>query len=149
MQVNIFNWSVAVTIIIHFIGRICRFTWHFSSPCTWLAISSRRCSTAWRWYVPWNTRRSMPRRRLPRSTACRWCWVASKCFQRDSFPYFEWLIYIYTLFYRLVVSQHQRALHIVFPHQFLDSPEWFGVSTDDYFQVGVHFGPSIKRPLIY
>lgn len=36
---------------------------------------------------------------------------------------------------RLVVSQHQRALHIVFPHQFLDSPEWFGVSTDDYFQV--------------
>lgn len=36
-----------------------------------------------------------------------------------------------------MVSQHQRALHIVFPHQFLDSPEWFGVSTDDYFQVGV------------
>lgn len=35
------------------------------------------------------------------------------------------------------MSQHQRALHIVFPHQFLDSPEWFGVSTDDYFQVGV------------
>lgn len=37
--------------------------------------------------------------------------------------------------FRLVVSQNQRALHIVFPHQFLDSPEWFGVSTDDYFQV--------------
>ncbi|XP_067642303.1 blood vessel epicardial substance isoform X8 [Eurosta solidaginis] len=36
---------------------------------------------------------------------------------------------------KLVVSQNQRALHIVFPHQFLDSPEWFGVSTDDYFQV--------------
>lgn len=36
---------------------------------------------------------------------------------------------------RLVVSQNQRALHIVFPHQFLDSPEWFGVSTDDFFQV--------------
>lgn len=36
---------------------------------------------------------------------------------------------------RLVVSQNQRALHIVFAHQFLDSPEWFGVSTDDYFQV--------------
>lgn len=35
----------------------------------------------------------------------------------------------------MVVSQNQRALHIVFPHQFLDSPEWFGVSTDDYFQV--------------
>lgn len=39
------------------------------------------------------------------------------------------------LSFRLVVSQNQRALHIVFPHQFLDSPEWFGVSTDDYFQV--------------
>jgi hypothetical protein len=37
--------------------------------------------------------------------------------------------------YRLVVSQNGRALHIVFPHQFLDSPEWFGVSTDEYFQV--------------
>lgn len=36
---------------------------------------------------------------------------------------------------RLVVSQNQRALHIVFPQQFLDSPEWFGVSTDDFFQV--------------
>ena len=39
--------------------------------------------------------------------------------------------------YRLVVSQSQKALHIVFPHQFLDSPEWFGVSTDDYFQVSI------------
>lgn len=39
----------------------------------------------------------------------------------------------------MVVSQHQRALHIVFPHQFLDSPEWFGVSTDDYFQVSIRF----------
>jgi hypothetical protein len=38
---------------------------------------------------------------------------------------------------RLVVSQSQKALHIVFPHQFLDSPEWFGVSTDDYFQVSI------------
>lgn len=36
---------------------------------------------------------------------------------------------------RLVVSQNGRALHIVFPHQFLDSPEWFGVSTDEFFQV--------------
>lgn len=38
---------------------------------------------------------------------------------------------------KLVVSQNFRALHIVFPHQFLDSPEWFGVSTDEYFQVSV------------
>ncbi|XP_026479078.1 uncharacterized protein LOC113385440 isoform X2 [Ctenocephalides felis] len=38
---------------------------------------------------------------------------------------------------KLVVSQNQRALHIVFPHQFLDSPEWFGVSTDEYFQVSI------------
>lgn len=36
-----------------------------------------------------------------------------------------------------MVSQSQKALHIVFPHQFLDSPEWFGVSTDDYFQVSI------------
>ncbi|KAG7298849.1 hypothetical protein JYU34_017303 [Plutella xylostella] len=38
---------------------------------------------------------------------------------------------------KLVVSQNQRALHIVFPHHFLDSPEWFGVSTDDFFQVSI------------
>lgn len=46
-------------------------------------------------------------------------------------------IYIFFLssLFRLVVSQSGRALHIVFPHQFLDSPEWFGVSTDEYFQV--------------
>lgn len=35
------------------------------------------------------------------------------------------------------MSQNQKALHIVFPHQFLDSPEWFGVSTDDFFQVSI------------
>lgn len=35
------------------------------------------------------------------------------------------------------MSQNGRALHIVFPHQFLDSPEWFGVSTDEYFQVSI------------
>lgn len=44
---------------------------------------------------------------------------------------------IYFIF-RLVVSQNGRALHIVFPHQFLDSPEWFGVSTDEYFQVNYY-----------
>lgn len=38
---------------------------------------------------------------------------------------------------RFVVSQNQKALHIVFAHQFLDSPEYFGVSTDDYFQVSI------------
>ncbi|XP_018909159.1 popeye domain-containing protein 1 isoform X2 [Bemisia tabaci] len=38
---------------------------------------------------------------------------------------------------KLVVSQNSRALHIVFPHQFLDSPEWFGVSTDEFFQVSI------------
>lgn len=35
------------------------------------------------------------------------------------------------------MSQNQKALHIVFPNQFLDSPEYFGVSTDDYFQVSI------------
>lgn len=39
--------------------------------------------------------------------------------------------------FRLVVSQGGRALHIVFPHQFLDSPEWFGVSTNELFQVTI------------
>ena len=38
---------------------------------------------------------------------------------------------------RFVVSQNQKALHIVFPNQFLDSPEYFGVSTDDYFNVSI------------
>nr|XP_053604511.1 blood vessel epicardial substance-like isoform X2 [Plodia interpunctella] len=38
---------------------------------------------------------------------------------------------------KLVVSQNQRALHIVFRHHFLDSPEWFGVSTDEHFQVSI------------
>ena len=38
-------------------------------------------------------------------------------------------------FRRLVISQHGRALHIVAQHQFLDSPEWFGVSSDEFFQV--------------
>jgi len=38
---------------------------------------------------------------------------------------------------RLIVSQAGRALHLVTHHQFLDSPEWFGVTTDEYFQVTV------------
>ena len=38
---------------------------------------------------------------------------------------------------RLLVSQAGRRLHLVTRHQFLDSPEWFGVSTDEYFQVSV------------
>lgn len=38
---------------------------------------------------------------------------------------------------KFVVSQNQKALHIVFPNQFLDSPEYFGVSTDDYFNVSI------------
>lgn len=42
-----------------------------------------------------------------------------------------------TVTFRLVVSQGGRALHIVFPHQFLDSPEWFGVSTNELFQVTI------------
>lgn len=38
---------------------------------------------------------------------------------------------------RLVVSQNGRTLHIVDSHQFLDSPEWFGVCCDDYYQVSI------------
>ena len=33
------------------------------------------------------------------------------------------------------MSQAGRALHLVNKNQFLDSPEWFGVTTDEYFQV--------------
>lgn len=44
-------------------------------------------------------------------------------------------LYIVFFCYRLVISQNGNALHIVFPYQFLDSPEWFGVSTDEFFQV--------------
>ena len=39
--------------------------------------------------------------------------------------------------FRLIVSQGGRALHLVNDNQFLDSPEWFGVTTDEYFQVTV------------
>ena len=35
------------------------------------------------------------------------------------------------------MSQAGRALHLVTQNQFLDSPEWFGVTTDEYFQVSV------------
>ena len=38
---------------------------------------------------------------------------------------------------RLLVSQAGRPLHVVSENQFLDSPEWFGVTTDEYFQVSV------------
>ena len=38
---------------------------------------------------------------------------------------------------RFLVSQAGRVLHLVTQHQFLDSPEWFGVTTDEYFQVTV------------
>lgn len=38
---------------------------------------------------------------------------------------------------RLVVSQHGHALHIVDSKQFLDSPEWFGVCTNDNYQVSI------------
>jgi hypothetical protein len=38
---------------------------------------------------------------------------------------------------RLLVSQQGRPLHIILPHQFVDSPEYFGVSTDELFQVTI------------
>ena len=36
------------------------------------------------------------------------------------------------------MSQAGRALHLVNKNQFLDSPEWFGVTTDEYFQVNIY-----------
>ncbi len=47
--------------------------------------------------------------------------------------------------YRLVISQQSRASHLVFPHQFLDSPEWFMVSTDDFFQVIFLYATTLIR----
>ncbi len=38
------------------------------------------------------------------------------------------------------MSQQDRPLHIILPHQFVDSPEFFGVSTDELFQVRHHVG---------
>ncbi|XP_076373448.1 popeye domain-containing protein 3-like isoform X2 [Tachypleus tridentatus] len=38
---------------------------------------------------------------------------------------------------RLIVSQGGHQLHIIDSHQFLDSPEWFGVTSDDCYQVTV------------
>ena len=35
------------------------------------------------------------------------------------------------------MSQAGKPLHLVNQNQFLDSPEWFGVTTDEYFQVTV------------
>ncbi|CAB4056331.1 BVES [Lepeophtheirus salmonis] len=36
---------------------------------------------------------------------------------------------------RLLVTQCGKPLHFVLPHQFIDSPEWFGVTTDEFFQI--------------
>ena len=38
----------------------------------------------------------------------------------------------------MLVLQAGRPLHVVSENQFLDSPEWFGVTTDEYFQVSVN-----------
>ena len=35
------------------------------------------------------------------------------------------------------MSQGGKALHLVNQNQFLDSPEWFGVTTDEFFQVSI------------
>lgn len=38
---------------------------------------------------------------------------------------------------RFLVSQGGKSLHTVSQHEFLDSPEWFVVTTDEFFQVTV------------
>lgn len=37
----------------------------------------------------------------------------------------------------MLVIENGRTLHVLHPMQFLDSPEWFGVSSDDFFQVSI------------
>lgn len=71
---------------------------------------------------------------------CHYCAIlgrSSVILTRHSIEiFYQSLSCVFFSSFRLVVSQNGRALHIVFPHQFLDSPEWFGVSTDEFFQVG-------------
>ncbi|XP_015792564.1 popeye domain-containing protein 3 [Tetranychus urticae] len=38
---------------------------------------------------------------------------------------------------RLAVLKNGRALHLIDGHQFIDSPEWFGVSSSDAYQVTI------------
>ncbi|XP_035715777.1 blood vessel epicardial substance [Folsomia candida] len=38
---------------------------------------------------------------------------------------------------RLLVTQSGRSLHMIHANQFVDSPEYFGVTTDDLFQVSI------------
>ncbi|EFX82706.1 hypothetical protein DAPPUDRAFT_210626 [Daphnia pulex] len=37
----------------------------------------------------------------------------------------------------MLVIENGKTLHVLHPMQFLDSPEWFGVSSDDFFQVSI------------
>lgn len=39
--------------------------------------------------------------------------------------------------FRLVVCQGGKPLHVILPFQFVDSPEYFGVATDELFQVTI------------
>ena len=39
------------------------------------------------------------------------------------------------LFFRLLVRQSGKMLHVVPNLHFVDSPEWFGVAADEFFQV--------------
>lgn len=38
---------------------------------------------------------------------------------------------------RLAVLKNGRTIHIIDGHQFIDSPEWFGVGTSDSYQVTI------------
>ena len=50
----------------------------------------------------------------------------------------------------MLVIENGRTLHVLHPMQFLDSPEWFGVSSDDFFQViSLHFFFLTKRKRMY
>ena len=51
-----------------------------------------------------------------------------------SFPY---LPTTFLCFFRLLVRQSGKLLHIVSRLHFVDSPEWFGVVADDLFQVTI------------
>jgi hypothetical protein len=42
-------------------------------------------------------------------------------------------------FIRLLVRQSGKLLHVVPRLHFVDSPEWFGVASDELFQVGFYF----------
>ena len=90
----------------------------------------RHCWMQRRMSGSFRRKRWLLRRKCQESIPCPWC-------LKEGRPLHIWGCHFKNNADRLVVSQAGRVLHLVTPNQFLDSPEWFGVTTDEYFQVSV------------